>query len=64
MKCDNEYCVYNNEDGQCMLDEITVDGSGMCADCIELSFTREEREEKRRIMLIEFAEREKEDITE
>ncbi len=63
MRCDNELCVYNEEDGTCILDEITVDECGMCADCIMLSFTKEEREERREEMLRSFIEREKDELS-
>ena len=33
MKCENNYCIYQYED-KCILDEISIDGLGMCAECI------------------------------
>jgi hypothetical protein len=32
MKCEFEYCIYNNE-RHCVLDEIEVDSLGMCRSC-------------------------------
>lgn len=34
--CENEFCVYE-EDGKCTLDEITLDISGACSDCIYIN---------------------------
>lgn len=33
MNCENNYCVYNSEN-KCILDEISIDAVGMCAECI------------------------------
>lgn len=62
MKCDNNFCIYNDEYGSCMLDEIVVNACGMCAECIQITLTREEREEKRANMLRAIIERERGDI--
>ena len=36
MKCEFEYCVYNNN-FDCLLREIHVNAFGMCDDCILIS---------------------------
>ena len=33
MKCQNFFCVYQKQ-GECILDEITLDIDGRCEDCI------------------------------
>ena len=33
MNCENNLCVYWNN-GKCILGEISIDASGVCADCI------------------------------
>lgn len=33
MNCENDLCVYNSK-GKCIIEEISVDSSGMCAACI------------------------------
>ena len=33
MKCENRFCIYQYK-GNCTLDEINIDSSGMCTECI------------------------------
>ena len=33
MKCENCFCIYQSK-GECDLEEIEIDSSGMCSDCI------------------------------
>lgn len=33
MKCENRFCIYE-DNGHCTVKEISVDSSGMCADCL------------------------------
>ena len=33
MKCENSYCVYQKQ-GKCTLDQIQINISGMCSECI------------------------------
>ena len=33
MKCENSFCVYQSK-GKCMLDKVSIDSLGMCAECI------------------------------
>ena len=33
MKCENLFCVYQ-ENGECLLDEISIDIAGQCDSCI------------------------------
>lgn len=33
MNCENSFCIYQ-KGGECLLDEISLDNSGMCEDCI------------------------------
>ena len=33
MKCDNEFCIYETN-GHCVLEEIELDITGQCKDCI------------------------------
>ncbi|MBE6606643.1 MAG: hypothetical protein E7635_06365 [Ruminococcaceae bacterium] len=62
MKCSNDFCLHNNEAGKCMLRKIEVNECGMCAECLQITFTREEKEEKRANMLRAIIERERGDI--
>lgn len=33
MRCENNFCIYESN-GKCMLNKISIDGLGMCAECI------------------------------
>ena len=40
MKCEHEYCVYNNE-GKCLFEKVAINGLGMCDNCIVVSIENE-----------------------
>ena len=40
MKCENTFCIYQDE-GKCSLDDICLDNSGMCSDCIYVSMDKD-----------------------
>lgn len=52
MNCQNKLCAYYNAN-ECMLDEISVDAYGMCADCICVEFEEDALELKRRAKRLE-----------
>lgn len=56
MHCDNEMCVYNDEENGCMLEEIEINSIGMCSGYTLLTLDEEKREEIRSEMLKSFAE--------
>lgn len=58
MHCENNMCVYNDEENGCIFDEISINSLGMCEDFILLTLEEEEREKIRDKMLKEFLERE------
>ena len=33
MNCENNFCIYQRN-GNCILNEISIDSSGMCTECI------------------------------
>jgi len=33
MNCENRFCIYQSK-GRCMLDNVSIDNLGMCAECI------------------------------
>ncbi len=37
MKCENFYCIYE-QDGECLLEQIEINSTGMCSECILPSF--------------------------
>ncbi|MCL2884625.1 MAG: hypothetical protein FWF49_03995 [Oscillospiraceae bacterium] len=55
MKCELDYCVYNRKN-VCILDEIEVNGLGMCACCMTLSFTPDFLEQEKERQLREMEE--------
>ena len=40
MKCENVFCIYE-EKGKCILDNISIDVSGACTDCIYIDIDEE-----------------------
>lgn len=40
MQCKNELCIYCKKD-KCILDSISIDTLGMCADCIQITIEAE-----------------------
>lgn len=50
MRCENGLCLYYDK-GKCILDEISVDSLGMCAECMLVSIDEKIIEEKRREQL-------------
>ncbi|MBR3593516.1 MAG: hypothetical protein IKL44_02465 [Clostridia bacterium] len=40
MKCENQFCIYELE-GNCTLDEISVDACGNCCECIHVNIDKE-----------------------
>lgn len=57
MNCENEFCVYC-KDGQCILEEICLDSTGSCMECIHISLEEEILNEKKQ----KFLERTKSDF--
>lgn len=56
MYCENDMCVYNDEENGCMLDEISINSIGMCDSYILLTLEEEDREVIREKMLRQFEE--------
>ena len=56
MKCENLYCIYE-KDGECILDEIEINASGMCGECILVSMHFEALDKLKEIQRKEFEER-------
>lgn len=52
MECQNKLCAYYHAN-ECILDEISVDASGMCADCICIELDDGMLELKRRAKRLE-----------
>lgn len=40
MKCENDFCIYNDQE-MCMLNFISLDTIGMCLDCITIDIDNE-----------------------
>ncbi len=40
MQCENNYCIYE-EDGECILSEISVDSCGNCSECIVVNISKD-----------------------
>ena len=38
VKCENEYCIYWSEN-RCLLDNVSVDGRGLCQSCVLVSLS-------------------------
>ena len=51
MDCENIYCVYQ-ANGECLLDHISIDNLGVCAECIRVSLSHSELETLKRKQLI------------
>ncbi len=47
MICENKWCIYF-EKSRCILSDISVDASGMCEACIQVSLTDAELQKQRR----------------
>ncbi len=39
MKCENEFCIYQ-ENGDCIIDDISLDAAGCCTECINISLNK------------------------
>ena len=46
MQCLFNFCIYNKEP-QCTLDEISIDTTGMCGECIPVNFNSPFLEEEK-----------------
>lgn len=55
MQCENKLCIYCKED-KCILDSISVDALGMCADCIQVTIETELLERAKEDLLQKFHE--------
>ena len=53
MKCENYFCIYE-KDGNCTLDEISVNISGGCDDCIYPSLDNDYLEWQKEKLLKKF----------
>ena len=51
MNCGNDYCIYNRS-YECILDEINIDSTGRCDDCIIVRFDEKILAEEKRKQLI------------
>ncbi len=51
MICKNRFCVYNDKE-LCTLEEIEIDISGSCSDCIYINFKEEELAKRRNKQLV------------
>ena len=54
MKCELDYCIYNQK-FFCILDSVSINGLGMCDDCIIVSLDEKflESEKERQLCEIE-----------
>lgn len=50
MECDNVFCIYQ-QNGNCKLENISIDNSGMCTQCIYVEFDDEILSKKKENML-------------
>lgn len=41
MKCENDFCIYW-QDGECVLEDISIDIGGRCDDCIYVNIPEEQ----------------------
>jgi len=57
MNCANDYCIYN-KDYQCSLNEINIDSTGRCDDCIMVKFDEEVVRAQKEAQLAQIEERE------
>lgn len=55
MNCENVFCVYQSK-GKCTLEEISIDISGECSECIYIDVADEVLDEAKRILLERFKE--------
>lgn len=55
MQCEHELCIYCKE-YKCILDSISVDALGMCADCINVTIEAEQLERAKEALLQKFHE--------
>jgi hypothetical protein len=57
MYCENFLCIYQSQ-GQCILDEIRLDGLGMCTECIYPNFEQEILNQMKKDLLEKYGEME------
>ncbi len=50
MQCENEFCIYW-EDGECILEDISIDIGGRCDDCIYVNIPEEQLKTARKEIL-------------
>jgi len=55
MRCEVEYCIYNQAFA-CMLDEIQIDGVGLCDSCEMIAVPKELMEQYKKERLKEMQE--------
>ncbi len=55
MRCKNEFCIYCKEDN-CILNSISIDTLGTCADCIHVTIEAEQLERAKEDLLRKFHE--------
>lgn len=53
LQCMNSYCIYEN-DGECILDKISLNDAGMCEECILVSIDRDELKKMKKRLLNHF----------
>ena len=54
MECDNKYCIYQ-KNSRCLIEKVTINGLGMCDNCILISLDKDflETEKERQLQEIE-----------
>ena len=62
MICANRLCIYYSE-GECTIDDISLDIDGRCEECIYVNFEEETLQKYRKKMLDEYDSIEKEGIS-
>ena len=50
ISCDNNLCIYQIK-GACILEEIQLDTSGVCSDCIHINIPEESLEDMKKQLL-------------
>ena len=50
MRCENKFCIYW-EDNECTLEDVCIDNSGRCDDCIYVNIPEEQLKVSRKEIL-------------
>ena len=54
ISCDNGFCIYQNK-GACTLDQIQLDTSGSCSDCVHINIPNDTLEDMKKQLLLRFS---------